>query len=430
MIHRLIPTLLIALFGTVGPACGRDLTLDEAVQRVTSANRDVLAARRAVESASAGIRQADVGPNPVVSYSATGLSNNPGIGPGSLANKRIDSTWRIDQVLERGNKRDLRIDAAQGNERAARNEVLDVLRQQSLLARVAYADLQQAQGKTEILADTAELFSRTYAAAQARLKAGDLAAADVARVQVDFERAQNDQRVAQGDLSKAQVALAFLIAEENSAPTLRAVDPWPTVLLNEAISDQRSIVLIIAKYVDGRPDVRAAQARIEAAERLRDLARSQRTRDVSVGAQFERYPGSLPLNSVGVGVSIPLFLGNDFSGDIQRAEVERHAALDSLDRARAVAMAEIFRAAADLRAAGERRARYEGSLLAAAKRSADAAEFAFTRGATSVLDVLDARRTHRAVQLEALGARADYAKALYAFGASVQSVEAPAPRSK
>ena len=257
LIHRLIPTLLIALFGTVGPACGRDLTLDEAVQRVTSANRDVLAARRAVESASAGIRQADVGPNPVVSYSATGLSNNPGIGPGSLANKRIDSTWRIDQVLERGNKRDLRIDAAQGNERAARNEVLDVLRQQSLLARVAYADLQQAQGKTEILADTAELFSRTYAAAQARLKAGDLAAADVARVQVDFERAQNDQRVAQGDLSKAQVALAFLIAEENSAPTLRAVDPWPTVLLNEAISDQRSIVLIIAKYVDGRPDVRA-----------------------------------------------------------------------------------------------------------------------------------------------------------------------------
>lgn len=424
--HRIVPTLvlvLVAFAQAVAAPAGaarnpRELTLAEVEQLVVRSNRDVLAAQRAVESAGAGIQQADVRPNPVVSYNVAGVSGNPGIGAGSLNNKRMDSTFRVDQVIERGEKRALRVDAAQGIERAVRNDAREVLRQQLLAARSAYVDLQQAQGKSAILAGTAELFSHTYAAAQARLKAGDLAAADVARVQVDYERAQNDLRVAQGELARAQIALAYLLAEESSAPELHAADAWPGVTADAAAASAQDI----ARYVEARPDVLAAKARIEAADNLRELARSQRIRDVSVGAQFERYPGSQPVNSVGFGVSVPLFLGNDFSGDIRRAEIDRYAALDALERARGVAASEISRAMADLRAAGERSARYEGSLLAAAQRSADAAEFAFKRGAISVLEVLDARRTLRSVQLEALGARADYARALYAFRASVDAI--------
>ena len=415
-----LPIVLLLAFGLVPVvAFSRDLSLAQTEQQVAKSNRDVIAARRAVESASAGILQADVRPNPAVSYNASGINRNPGIGAGSLTEKRIDNTFRIDQTLERGNKRELRVDAAQGLERAAKNDALNVLRQQQLLARSAYADLQQAQDKAEILTGIAELFGKTYGAAQVRQKAGDLAAADVARVQVDFERAQNDLRAAQADLVRARFALALLLGDEVAAADLRASDPWPAVTAPDSAQVQQAI--------EFRPDVLAAKSRIEATDKLRDLARSQRTRDVTVGAQFERYPGSLPVNSLGFGVSIPLFLGNDFSGDIQRAEVDRYSALDALERARAVAGSEIARAASDLRAAGERRSRYEGSLLAAAQRSADAAEFAFQRGATSVLEVLDARRTLRAVQLEALGARADYAKALYAWQASLQTAQVLAP---
>ncbi len=381
-------------------------------------NRDVLAARRAIEAAGAGILQADVRPNPVVSYNASGIGGS--IGPGAVADKRIDNVFRIDQVIERGNKRELRVEAAKGMQRVAMNDAGEVLRQQLLLARNAYADLQQAQGKVEILTGMADLFSRTYSAAQTRLKAGDLASADVARVQVDFERAQNDFRVAQAELARAQFVLAYLVAHDAAASALRASDPWPPVVALDPAEVQRAI----AQYVETRPDVLSAKARIEATEKLRDLARSQRTRDVTVGAQFERYPGNLPTNTVGFGLSIPLLIGNDFSGDIQRAEVDYYAAQDALDKVRAVATTEISRAASDLRAAAERRGRYEGSLLAAAQRSADAAEFAFQRGATSVLEVLDARRTLRAVQLEALAARADYAKALYAWRASLQTSDA------
>jgi len=174
--------------------------------------------------------------------------------------------------------------------------------------------------------------------------------------------------------------------------------------------------------------VLAARERVQAAEKLRDLARAQRTRDVTIGAQYERWlPGGSPTNSFGIGISVPLFTGYDFSGDIQKAEVERYAALDALARARALAMNELRRAVSDLNAAAERVERFDGSLLGAANRSAQASEFAFSRGAISVLEVLDARRTLRAVRLEALGARADYARALGAWRAAqatAQSLEA------
>jgi cobalt-zinc-cadmium efflux system outer membrane protein len=167
----------------------------------------------------------------------------------------------------------------------------------------------------------------------------------------------------------------------------------------------------------------AARSRVAAAEKLRDLAKSLQTRDVTIGAQYERYPGTIPADSVGFGISVPLFTGNDFSGDIRRAEVDRYAALDALDRVRAVAGNDIRRAASDLAAAAERLERYDSTLLEAAQRTAQAVEFAFQRGATSVLEVLDARRTLRAVRLEALAARTDHAKALAAWRASQTTVE-------
>jgi cobalt-zinc-cadmium efflux system outer membrane protein len=192
---------------------------------------------------------------------------------------------------------------------------------------------------------------------------------------------------------------------------LQATDLWPATQSVD-LSD-------LDQAIETRPDVLAAKARVEAAEKLRDLARAQRTRDISVGIQYERWiPGNISTNSMGLGVSIPLFTGYDFSGDIQKAEVDRYAALDAVARARAIAATDLRRSASDLNAAAERVERYEQSLLGAAGRSAQAAEFAFQRGAISVLEVLDARRTLRAVQIESVAARADYAKALSAWRAS------------
>ena len=403
-------------FAAASTPCGaRDLSLTDAEGLLAAHNRELRAARRTVESAEAQRLIAGARPNPIFSINSSEINRNPGIGGGSLGQKHIDTVFRIDQPFERGDKRELRLDVASGLQKAAENDSLDVLRQQLAALRAAYFDLKQVQEKVVVLADTAQLFTGTLAAAQARLKAGDLAPADVAKVQVDYERAQNDARAVRAELVRTQFALGYMIGAEAGAGELRATDPWPAA--------ERADPAALEQAIESRPDVLAAQARAEAAQKQRDLVKAQRTRDFVIGAQFERFPGSVPINSIGFGVAFPLFTGYDFSGDIRKAEVDRYAALDALERARAVAGIELRRAASDLNAAAERLERYETSLLGAAGRSAQAAEFAFLRGATSVLEVLDARRTLRAVQLESVTARADYAKALAAWRASLSTAE-------
>ncbi|HYL26168.1 MAG TPA: TolC family protein [Burkholderiales bacterium] len=392
----------------------RDLTLPEAESLLLRNNRELQAARRGVESADAQIVIAGARPNATLSVNAASINDSNTI---DNQKRGADTVFRIDQPFERGNKRGLRLDAASGLQRAARHDYLDVLRQQVATLHGAYFDLKLAQERAQTLAENAQLFAGTLAAAERRLKAGDLAPADVAKVQVDYERAQNDARAAQADLARAQIALGYLLALEAEALELSATDPWPALEGADAAA--------IEQAIDARPDVAAARARVEAAEKLRDLARAQRTRDVTLGAQYERWlPGGTPTNSFGLGVSVPIFTGYDFSGDIQKAEVDRYAALDALARTRAQAANELRRAAGDLNAAAERVERFDRSLLGAANRSAQASEFAFSRGAISVLEVLDARRTLRAVRLEALSARADHARALGAWRAAQASVQA------
>ena len=406
----IVSLLIVGGLAVASGAQARDLTLAEAEALLARNNRELQAARRAIESADAQRLIAGARPNPTLSLNSTQL------GP----NARADTVLRLDQPFERGNKRELRLDAASGLQRAARNDSLDVLRQQIAALQGTYYELKLAEERAEVLAETAQLYSGTLGAAQRRLKAGDLAPADVAKVQVDYERAQNDARIAQADRSRAQIALAYLIGADREASALRAVDPWP--------APQRADASAVEEAIEARPDVVAAKARVEAAEKLRDLARAQRTRDVTVGAQYEVIQGGDPgSKTVGFGVAVPLFTGYDFSGDIQKAEVDRYAAMDALAKTRAVAMGELRRAAGDLNASADRLERFDASLLGAASRSAEASEFAFSRGAISVLEVLDARRTLRAVRLESLAARNDHAKALAAWRAaqsSVQSLEA------
>jgi len=94
---------------------------------------------------------------------------------------------------------------------------------------------------------------------------------------------------------------------------------------------------------------------------------------------------------------------------------------------RAVAAAEIRKASSDLASSGERVQRLRSVLLAAAEKAAQGAEFAYSRGAIGVMDVLDARRQLIATRLEAVSVQADYARALAAWRAASTARDAAKP---
>jgi cobalt-zinc-cadmium efflux system outer membrane protein len=246
-------------------------------------------------------------------------------------------------------------------------------------------------------------------AAEIRLRNGDVAAAEVARIHVDALRAQNDARQAEAERIRAQSGLAYMLGAEAVANRLRVTDGW-----RESADSLSGAEAKLDELIERRPDVRAAKARVGAAQANRDLARSLRTRDVSVGVQYERFPPDSP-NTYGFGVSVPLFLNHGFEGEIRRAEVDLYSAQDDLERTRALARGEAQRTLSDARASQERVERYRGTLMAEAKRAADAAEFAYKNGAIGVMDLLDSRRVLRAIQIDAATAQAEYSKALAAW---------------
>jgi cobalt-zinc-cadmium efflux system outer membrane protein len=388
------------------------LTLTQAQALLLAHSRELKTARTAVESAEADRIAALARPNPTLSVNTSSINTRTGIGAGSLGDKQMDSIIRVDQLFERGGKRELRSDAAQFSIEASRGDLADAERQQRKALSSAYYDLALAQEKSHLGEDNAALFQKTMDAAAMRLKAGDVARADAARIGVDALRAANDARLARAEREKAQVALAYLIGMERRATEIRAVDAWPSLETTTRLDD-------VDALIDRRADVRAAGARVQAAQKAWDLARALRTRDITVGIQYEHFLGDTHNNTYGVGVSVPLFLGYAFEGEIRRADAALTAARDNLDRTRAVARGEVARALADLDAATERISRFDGELLKQADQAAGAAEFAYSHGAVGVMDLLDARRTRQAIRIEAATAHADYAKTLAAWRAAV-----------
>jgi cobalt-zinc-cadmium efflux system outer membrane protein len=392
------------------------LTLRQAEVFFAARNRDLQLGQRLVEGAEADRVTAAQRPNPNLSFNASPLNPHSGIGSGDLRDKQIGSTVALQQLFERGNKRELRMAAADQNIRASRSDFADIQRQQKVALYAAYYDLVAAQEKQRIATETAALFQKTIDAVEQRLKAGDVARSEVARIRVDALRAQNDARSAQAERQKAQSALAYLIGAEREAARINAADGWPATA---AVSDAVEIDKVLA----GRADVQAAQARVELADKNRELARASRTRDITGSAQFQHFPGDFSNNTFGVGVSVPLFTNYYFEGEIRRAEVELQSARDNLERVRALAQGEIARSRADLDAALERVQRFRDTLSQEAQRAADGAEFAYSKGAIGVLDLLDARRQLYATRLEASNTLADYAKSLAAWQAAITAAE-------
>lgn len=402
--HRLLVLLMLVPLAALAQGTAK-LSLAEAEALWRQHNHELQLARTAVAGAAADVRAAGQVPNPQVSLNTLSISPWSGYGAGGWKDKKMDTQLRLDQVIERGGKRELRVKAAEARLDAARSDLDDTGRQQLLALQSAYYDLLLAQDRRRVAQDAADLYGKGLEAGKLRQRAGDISQVDLARLQIDKSRADNDVRQAQANLEQAQAALAYLIGQERESRQLQAGDDWPALRDGD----------LAASDLEQRPDVAAARQRLAAAESARDLARAQKKRDVTVGVQLEHNLQNAPANSYGFGVSVPLFVWHEYEGEIARAEADLDAARRQYAMTLAQAVGSVDQARSAVLSARERRQRLETGLLADAERVAKAAEFAYSKGAMGLMDLLDARRTLRQVQVEAATARAEYAKALAAW---------------
>jgi len=415
----LVPTLLAAATlshaqAPCPPALPQPLTLAVAEARIERCNREVRAAELAVDAAQADVRIAGQRPNPTLSLTMNNYSPSKGIGAGSLKDKQFDQALHLEQLIERGGKLELRIAHAEAGLAALRADLADQKRQQRLAVRNAFFDLAAVQARVALQREFVSLANETVSASRRRFESGDVAAAEANRFRLDAMRAENDLRQAQTDLYKARLELARLLGAESMAPSLEVAPEWPAA--------PRA-----SEGVD-RADIAAARSRVLAAEAARELARRLGTRDVTVGLDAERSPvtdANPTANGItyGVSFSIPLFVHHRNEGELLRALADLETSRAALEKVRAQAEAEARVADEEWQSARRRRERLEAEVRPIARQVAEAAEYAYSRGATGVLDLLDARRSLKAVELDELQARAEAAKAWARREAAVE----PAP---
>ena len=367
-------------------------------------NLEVGLARRLLQAARADVVAADHAPAPLLTLKASQIDLQHGVGGGNLLrDKRVDKSVGIDWLWERGNKRELRTRQARSSAEAAQADLEEVQVAQQLAAASAFYDLlaiQERIAQVEALSRSAEQLSATAAR---RVRAGDLPQQEAMRTAIEAQRAGAELQSALAERQRAQAALVLLTG---LAPSLTAEGGWPA-------PDSATLPPMPA----ARADVRAAQHRLDAAQAALDVALALRKSDVTLGSSIDHYPGtSGRLLEVRLQVPLNGVLGSyGFDGEIGRARAQLDQAQDQLDKTRRAAAADSQRLQRDLQALAARARTFQRGILPQARDVAAMAELAYSKGAMSLTELIDARRTLRNVLLEDVATRADHARALAAW---------------
>ena len=385
-------------------ASAPNLSLEQVLQAATQ-HPQVQSLERQAQAAQADVQSADRAPAPTLSagLSSIDLQRTPNQSNG-LSMSRMDKSVGLDWTWERGNKRALRVEGAQRVAEAAAADVGEARLQQQSGALSAFYELLAAQERLRILSDIAASAARLAQSARVRLQAGDLSVQEQTRMAIEAERAQADVQAAQQEVAQAQTQLADWTGLRRPSGGWAVSVSWPQALALPVDAH-------LEEWVERRADVRAARARVSAAETALSSAQALRVLDPSIGTSIDQLPGTGAGRQLSLRLSIPLHSSGRFDGDIARAQAQLDQARAQLEQSRLRARTELQSLWQVWRSQSERLQRYERDILPQAQKVATQAELAYAKGGLSLTDLLDARRTLRSLELEALQVRKDHALA-------------------
>lgn len=411
--------LPLALHAQPAGAPRQPLSLQQVLQAAQD-NLDVALSRRSLAGAQADVTSADRAPLPVLSAGVSQIDLKNGNGSGRvLQDRTYDKSLGLDWTWERGNKRELRTLTAQRAADAANAELQDTMLQQRVAALAAFYELLAAQERLDTNTQLDDNAAELARIAARRLQAGDLSAQETARTEIEAQRASVERR--QAELERQRSALGLWQITALATPQqLQARADWPTSA--PAIDS-----VDLDALVEERADVQAARARVEAAQAALDASAALKKSDITWGVSYNHYPGT-STGLMELRMQMPLQWGYAYQGEIGRSAAQFGQARDALEKTRRLARQELERLQHEVRSTAERTTVFEAGILPRARRVAEGAELAYRKGALSLTDLLDARRTLRATALDAVAARKEHAQALGAWQLRTgQAVSAATP---
>lgn len=228
-------------------------------------------------------------------------------------------------------------------------------------------------------------------AAEERRRVGVATIADVLQARTAASQAQLDLQTTEGNLQTTRGALALALGLPANLPY--DIDSTAAELPVSAIAD--SVDALIARAVEGRPDLAAARAQARAAQSHVSEVRANLLPALTLNGNTGRtYTSTIPNGSntytLSLGLNIPIFSGFSRQYDLREAEWLAQAARAQADAARQRVVYDVFSSYYALQTA-TRRVRTADDLLASATQSSEVALGRYKAGVGTVLDLLAAQ---------------------------------------
>jgi cobalt-zinc-cadmium efflux system outer membrane protein len=386
------------------PSAPVPLTIDQAIAEAIDRNLAVVAERYNIAVADARIVTAGLRPNPVITASA--MLPDSTIYDASI-NPR-EGIVRGDVLIERGGKRDRRLEVAQDAKAVSELQLQNTIRALVLNVQSAFVDIQQAEAELTLARESLSAFNEIVGINAERVRSGDLAAVELQRSRLAALQFQNDVRIRDARLATAIHRLRVLLGRTDTAPI---------AAVGELRHDGAALQLdaLQQRALQLRPDLKALerdQARSAADARLQV---AQGTIDYTVSAEFHRQlaPGGLAGNEWGLFFSAPLPIFSRNQGEIERARREETQLGARVDALRAQIANEVQVAYDQYVTSRSQVDRIEREMLQQARDVRDTTEYSYRRGEASFVEFLDAQRAYNETMQSYNDARADHARNLY-----------------
>ena len=405
----LAPVVLSAAAEQPLPAEVTLLPLAEAIKRVQAVSPALHAAQARVAAAAGTLYQASRLPNPSLDLHEENF--NPGRATRDPLDKTLDIFAVLSQPIEVGGKRAARTAAATADVEAARAGVRQIERELARETARLYFGALRSHVLARVLTNN-RTGLQTLMDAPAR-HMPDAGAEDVELMKFRAEAVRLDTELARVrlDFTRDATALGALLGTGPVAG-VRLVEPE---FVDLPPGDPAELA---RQAVERRPEVAAAQARLERARYAFELEKARRFPDPALSAGYERTGGQDTLYT-GVNVPLPFFDLN--TGNIERAAAEERAAaldLEALTRQYTAETVVLLVTAQDL--IGRAR-QVEQQLLYPAEVVRNAARTTFHKGVSDhkggsdILQLIDAERVYAEAWREALGLKLEaHTKALEA----------------
>jgi cobalt-zinc-cadmium efflux system outer membrane protein len=369
----------------------RLITLDEAIQMALAHNHNLLAARSTVQQNEAEEITANLRPNPVLLGDAIFL---PVFQPSNFSADYIDNTAQFDlgvsYLFERGKKRQHRLAAAQDTTAVSRAQISDTERTLTYAVSTQFINVELAESTLELANQDLKSFQDTVDITQSRYNAGDIGLDDLLKIKLQFLQYQTD--VSQAKLARAQGLsdLRQLVGYEQVSADDDVASSFDYQAMNTGVEDLQSQAL------KTRPDLQAAQLGVNAANSQFQLQKAISKKDVTGQVNYTHIAY---LNTISLFASMPLPIFDRNQGEIKRASFGISQAQEQQLYTNGQVLTDVRDAYEGWRSNNEIVGLYRSGYLDTAQQSRDITDYAYRRGAASLLDFLDAERTYRATQL-------------------------------